>query len=84
MEWTGILQVESTRIQIWEKGKAPSRDIAHSVREQVVPGEDFSIQFPWRGDSFPSDSPTATNAPNMQKVNRASKIVDAAYDLVPW
>jgi hypothetical protein len=40
----GILKVRLTRIHKWEKGNAPSRETAHSVREEVVAVNCMSVK----------------------------------------
>ena len=39
MALAGILNLRLIRIQRWENGNAPSRETAHSVRDDVVAGK---------------------------------------------
>jgi hypothetical protein len=80
MALAGILKYGWTRIQIWENGRAPSRDTAHKVREQVVTITGKSTPVVKDVDILLF----ATKQPKKQNANNAKSTEAPALDPVPW
>jgi hypothetical protein len=81
MAFTGILKTGCTRIQNLEKGRAPSRETAQSVREEVVAIFDQSAK---NDKVWKVILPLATKQPKKQNAKSARKIEAAGADPVPW
>ena len=77
----GISNLSLTCIHKSDHGKEPSRDTAHSVRDEVVAG---LVSFMHPMVAGLGRLPLATKLPKKQNAKSANKTDAAAFDPVPW